>query len=197
MIARFAVLALFLLRASSALAYEEVDNDLTAKRVHLTVSPELVQVVGTSGAGGSFLGMGLGVGVLYGLTDRWGVSAGARQVFDTSGNFLFTDFDARLTMALTGSLVMQKRSVSVSEKNLYEYEESYRGGFRAQVSAARYLFTTSVAVVPYSGFGASAYYEFPTRTSLNYLAGVRADMAVGNSQTLLIPQLFGGVALCF
>jgi hypothetical protein len=171
-----------------------VEEQLSERRLRLGVMPSVVQVMNGSGSGSV---LGLGLGVSYGLSSQWALTGAFVQGFTTGGDFLFSEFEARVTYAITGALVSYNRQVQVDGNTLYSYEEQGRGGFRAQLLSGEYLFTTSLVVLPFLGFGGAVFYEFPSRSAWNYQLGLRGDIAIGDRQTLILPQLVGGVSFCF
>jgi hypothetical protein len=186
------------LHAGAAKASERIDEHESLERFRVTVAPEFVQVSSPNKAD-ALMGAGLGASFQYGLSNSWAIGAGLRQAVSMDANalFLYTEFDARVTFALTGSLVLKRREISVGGQRVYEFEERSSGGLRIQGTAAQYLFNTSVNVMPFSGVGGAAFYEFPSSSSYNYVAGVRMDGVSNGKQTLYPLQFFAGVAFWF
>ena len=174
-----------------------IEEKTQVDRTRFSVAPEYVNVPSPIAGKAALNGVGFNAAIQYGLSRSWGLGAGVRQAFTSSADAMFTEFDLRLTFAITGSLILKKRGATLEGQNVYDFEERNRGGLRAQLVTAEYLFNTSTQVVPYSGIGFSTYYELPSNSSWNIIAGARLDLVSNGKQSISPVQIFGGVAFWF
>lgn len=169
-------------------------------RLTFLVLPEYMTVANKL-TGKTLSGLGIGLGALYAFSEKWGLALNVRQSFSMSDGFsnLFTAFDLRATYAITGDLMGQKRDVTMEGSSVYEESQVAASGLRAQFCVNEYLFNSSVAAVPFPGFGIALYYEFAASGAgrPGYVIGGRYDRVSNGTVTIEPKAFFAGLSFRF
>lgn len=170
---------------------KELNQDIDLNKVTLLGIADYSSASASSGT--TLTGPGFQFQFIYGVTPKWGVGLSARQSFDTGGSTLATNFSAHLTYSFNESLHRRNRKVTLGDLGVGSIQEYSKGGWRAQFIINQYYYNGTANTVPYSGMGASVYYEFPSRGSYSYVAGFRFDSAGNQGNTITV--MFGYVGL--
>lgn len=191
--------ALLLLCETNSFA-EDTEPSITAGTVKSEVTESRVRVGLSTGitalsyAGAAANGFGFGVGLQYALSEKWGLKASFNQAFYLSGFApLYSAADIRVIYALSGSLISMKENISVGANEVLKSKEYLRGGWRIEAQSDLYFFNSVASVIPFTGLGLAASYEFPSSTRRNLTTGIRMDFVSSSKVSLKPIQLFFGV----
>jgi opacity protein-like surface antigen len=196
---KYLVLSLLCLGLSGMAQANDLEQQVrtlpTERKLRLMLAPGADSI---DTAGGNLSGIGMGIGIQYGFSDRWALGGNIKQSFSiSSSSAIFTELDAQLTYAVTGSMTRHRHTVTLDGREVFDAEDYGRGGLRLGILAEQYFFTSSVLVIPYSGLGAQMVYEFPSHSTVNWFLGARIDMITNGVQILNPESLFGGAAIWF
>lgn len=162
-------------------------------RFRVIISPEYTTI---SNKGQSLTGIGVQGAFMAGLTEKWQLGLGFRQSFSGNGLAnLFSEIDIRNSLALTGSTVMHRRRIDINGVETYNSSVYGEGGLRLDLYLAQYFFNLESSVLPLSGVGGGLHYEFPSESSLGFLAGIRIDYVTSGTLTVYPIQIFAGINL--
>lgn len=166
----------------------EVDLDAKVSKTKFYVLGDFITVASPAN-GEALTGLGVTFQVQFGLNNDFALNASVRQSFAFGGSGIITSFDGRLTYALTGKLIGVDKVAGLNGSKIVRVKDHDLSGFRLQLIASQYYFNASTTTVPYSGMGASGYYEFTGSNRFNYIVGGRMDM-IANSEYSTSPLSF-------
>jgi len=139
-------------------------------------------------------GAGLNFNFGYAINDRYELSASVRHsLLFPSFSPYFTSIDVRATYALTGKLISTEKQYFIHEQKFASVVDQGIEGFRVSFIVGQFFFSGLQNVIPFSSFGASAFYEFPSSTNVSWVAGLRGDLMFNSSQGFYPVQVYGGI----
>ena len=173
---------------------EPLEDRIEQKRLNFALEPAYFSL---QAASKTLTGISIGGALAYALSDHWQVGAGIREAVTMGFIPIFTGFDCSLTYAITGSLILQNRTLSSGGYEVVQSHDYTPGGLRDHLIGTEYLLASSLSVVPLTGVGAALSYELPSKTAWHYLFGVRYDLLVNPPVTATAFQAFLGVIFWF
>lgn len=128
--------------------------------------------------------------VRHAFQSQWAVSASFGQSFD-SGSFssLYSEMGVGATYAWSGSIQRLQQRTQLSEFNVLSAAEYNQGGLFTSVFVKQYFFSGSDNVIPLTGLGVAAFYQFSSTSKLNFHFGVAYDY-IANGEFTLSPLKF-------
>lgn len=167
---------------------DEIKTESVEKKVRFGISTGItvLSYIGTPANGA-----GAGVSIQYAISEKWGLKTSFNQAFYLTGFApLYSEFDIRAVYALTGSLISKKENLFLGKEQVLKTEEYSSGGWRLEAQSDIYFFSSISSVIPFTGIGFGASYEFPSTNETNYNAGIRMDFISSSKVNLNPIQLF-------
>lgn len=173
-------------RVTGALEYVSISSTIT----------DSSSGTSTTGAELKVSGPAVGVGFLYGLTDKLGFTGQVRQAFAQQTGFssMFSELAVGLSYAITGSFFRDAEEVVLGSQTVSKSLEYDRGGFRATLVANQYFLNASNNVIGLSGLGLGFTWDAPTKGIWTWHLGLRGNIA-SNGSVLIYPiQILAGIS---
>ncbi len=127
--------------------------------------------------GRSLRGFGLGLGLRYGLNEKFlvGLSMAQALNFSPSPSALYTAIRVKLAYALRGSYIVESRILSVNDRAAVTERGAGSNTLGVLVGLDQYMFNATSSVVPGSGVSTGLSYDFGWM-GLNWIAEGRAGI---------------------
>lgn len=194
------LLSFALLLASPAYAADEsqvslpvVESVTQSSRFNFGVATEF-----TSLAVQSSLIYGAGVNASFGvgLTPRWAVGMGLGQAFTQRATAFYTRITIEGSFALIGTQMRRQQVTTIDGTKVSTFTEHAEWGtLRLHAHVNQFFLNTTIAALPFVGFGGSLSYELPSIAGWNFRFGVRCDRVTNDTLTIFPLSGFAGVAL--
>ena len=152
--------------------FTPIKSDLVEKRLRLGFNFFYTSLAYTA----PLSGPGFGIDLQFALNDKWGLVGSFAQGLTTSMGPVYSGIDFRLLYALTGKLMTVRENYAIGSMNVLQREEYRSGGFRLSLQSNLQFFGSINSVVPFTGFGLGAGYEFSSTKKYNLVLGFRMDM---------------------
>lgn len=141
--------------------------------------------------GQTLSGQGLELQFTYALKQRWGLGLGLRQMnLGSSGSASAVSF--RVTFALTGSLLKEQKKLFYDKALILENDALETPCICLQVMGSQYYLNATNNTVPFTGYGLSLYYRYPTKRAASLIGGISYE-SVSNINTINAMALVAGI----
>ncbi len=189
-------LCLFLILCSSFIAiaddsYQEVsyreESTLNPITANFNLSYNSLSNTNTQ----SLTGPGIELQLTYALHERWGMGFAIKQMnLGDSGSASALNF--RVTYALLGKLLNKDTKAYFKKDLMVEKKNIERPCLCIQVMASQHYLNATQTTVPFTGYGVSGYYKYPTKTISSLIAGASYE-SISNVNTVTVISLFAGL----
>lgn len=134
----------------------------------------------------SISGPSVGLGIRYGLNQRFAVGGTIKQNFSSLGaSASFTSIELNAHYSLSVLMLKTDKKVRLNHESIMEGLASRKSGLVYGLHASQFIFNGSSAALPLTGLGASLNYELNTRKA-TYSIGGRMDYLI-NGDTSVTP----------